>query len=415
MEKIDQIVDLIAYAKKHIPFYGNLYDEIDITEIKTWDDLKKLPMITANDLITHSNELKSTGERPYRVTSSSGTLGNPKIIYRNRKDTQISVKVLEEMLRMAGVTGKDTVLIGQPFDMAHFGYLVLGGCEKINAMSIPAGISMSNEKYMSLILDYRPSVICTSLSRMLAIIKLLKENLIESVPFVKNIILAGEPLNDAGIEKITEYFHTVPFNFYGSEETDGLASDCMEHAGLHFFDELYHMELLEIEGIKPQKEENRIGEIVLTSLYQKGVPLIRYRLGDIVEVEKEMCVCGSKKPLIHVYGRAMDSFTIFDGITIMNYQIEAVLNHFFKDIMNYQVVISSLLPGVEEILIKIERKNRVKDFDEYDLLDLLWNSSEDLQGLRETGQLKIKVSVNKGEISMTQRGKTRKIIDLRDK
>lgn len=415
MEKMEQLVNLITYAKNNIPFYRRIYADIDMAEIKTWDDLKKLPMITPNDLIMHSEELKSTGEKPYRVTSSSGTLGKPKIIYRNREDTQKSVEVLEEMLMMAGVTEEDSVLIGQPFDMAHFGYLVLGGCERLNAISIPVGISMTNEKYMSLILGYRPSVICSSLSRVLAIINLLKENSIERVPFVKKIILAGEPVNASGIEKIIEYFHTVPYNFYGSEETDGLASDCSEHAGLHFFDNLFHMELLEIGGIKPQKKGNRIGEIILTSLYQKGVPLIRYRLGDIVEVEREMCVCGSKKPLIHVYGRAKDSFTIFDGITIMAYQVEDVLKHFFTDVMNYQIVISSLLPGFEEILLKIERKNRDENIDEDALKDALWNSSEDLQGLRETGQLKIKVSINKGEISMTQRGKTRKIIDLRDK
>lgn len=412
---MEQLTDLLSYAINYIPFYKRLYAEIDLTQIKNWDDLKMLPMITANDLIAHSDELKSTGKGPYRVTSSSGTSGNPKIIYRNREDTQKSVEVLEEMLKMAGVTEEDSVLIGQPFDMAHFGYLVLGGCEKINAMSLPAGISMTNEKYMSLILGYRPTVICSSLSRLLSIIKLLQENMIESVPFVRKIILAGEPLNNPGVEKIIEYFHTIPYNFYGSEETDGLASDCQEHAGLHFFDDLFHMEIMEIEGIKPQKDGNRIGEIVLTSLYQKGVPLIRYRLGDIVEVDKDRCACGSKKPLIYVYGRAKDSFTIFDGITVMTYQIEDVLKRFFKDVINYQIVISSLLPGFEEILVKVERKSQDEDFDGDSLKDALWDSSEDLHGLRDTGQLKIRVSVNKGEICMTQRGKTRKIIDLRDK
>ena len=415
MERFECLMDLIAYAKENVPFYNRLYADIDITQIKSWKDLNILPIITANDIINHSNELKCISKRPYRVTSSSGTLGKPKIIYRNREDTEKSVEVLEEMLKMAGVTEDDTVLIGQPFDMAHFGYLVLGGCQKLNALSIPVGISMTNEKYISIIMNYKPTVICSSMSRLLTIINLLKERAIVGVPFVKTIILAGEPLNNSGIEKIKEYFHTTPYNFYGSEETDGLASDCQMHNGLHFFDELFHMELLKIEGVKPKIEGNKIGEIVLTSLYQKGVPLIRYRLGDIVEVEKEKCACGSIRPLIHVYGRAKDSFTIFDGITIMAYQIEDVLKNYFKSIINYQIVIFSQMPGFEEILLKIELKNQDEIYSESALINALWDCSEDLQGIRDTGQLKISVSVNQANISVTQRGKTKKVIDLRDK
>lgn len=415
MENVKQLLEIINFAVNNFSFYARLYADIDLKQVKSWDDIKKLPMITADDLINHNIELKNPAWRPYRVTSSSGTLGKPKVIYRNREDTEISVGVLKELLEMAGVTAEDTVFIGQPFDMAHFGYLVLGGCEKLNAMSIPAGIAMSNERYLSLIMTYQPSVICSSLSRVLAIIRLLKEKAIESVPFVTKIILAGEPLNQTGIEKITEYFNTVPFNFYGSEETDGLAGDCCFHRGLHFFQDFFFMELLEVEGLKPQKEGNKTGELVITSLYQKGLPLIRYRLGDIVEVEQENCACGSTRPLINVYGRIKDSFTIFDGITVMAYQIEDVIKLYAANFTHYQIMISSLVPGFEEILIKIETKSQDEDIDEQALLEALWNCSEDLSGLRETGNLKIQVAVNTGTISMTQRGKTKKIIDMRNR
>lgn len=415
LNRIEQIKELAIYAKENFPFYQQKYENIDLNEIKTLEDIKKLPIVSATELIENSEQLICKNKRPYRVTSSSGTSGKPKIIYRNKEDTDQSVKVLETMLRMAGVTENDTVLIGQPFDMAHFGYLVLGGCERINAISIPIGISMSNEKYISMILMYKPTVICSSMSRVLSIIDLLKEKNVNSTPYVKTIILAGEPLTSSGKIKIEEYFHTAPYNFYGSEETDGLASDCYLHNGLHFFEDLFYMELLELDGIESQIKENRIGEMVLTSLYQKGVPLIRYRLGDIVEVEKAQCSCGCKRPLIRVYGRAKDSFTIFDGITIMAYQIEDVLKAYFNNMINYQIVVSNTPMGKEEVNVRLEIKDASELFSEDKLIDALWDCTEDLQGIRDTDQLIFSVSINLGNIDVTQRGKTKKIIDLRKK
>lgn len=413
MEKLDKVLSIVRYAYKYIPFYQKLYKDINIDEIRTMEEFEKLPFITADDLIIHFDELKSTAGNLYRITSSSGTLGNPKVIYRTKEDTQQSVEVLEKLLSFAGVTSEDTVFIGQPFDMAHFGYLVLGGTERIGALAIPAGIAMTNEKYLSLIYLYKPTVICSSISRILTIIKLLREAKIESLPWVKTIILAGEPVTVSGIEKIKEYFHVLPYNFYGSEETDGLAGDCRMHAGLHFFNDLFYMELLKLGGVEPKKEGNRIGEIVLTSLYQQGVPLIRYRLGDIVEVEREKCICGCDKPLIHVYGRAEDAFSLFDGITIRAYQIEVVLNKFFSGILNYQIVISSETLGVEEVCIKVERRDSSAAYKEEELIDALWNCSEDLIGLRNTGHVKFRLSVDNGDIFITQRGKTKKIMDVR--
>lgn len=415
MNRIEQIKELVIYAKENFPFYQRKYENIDVNEIKTLEDVKKLPIVSATELIENSEQLICKNKRPYRVTSSSGTSGKPKIIYRNKEDTDQSVKVLETMLRMAGVTENDTVLIGQPFDMAHFGYLVLGGCERISAISIPIGISMSNEKYISMILMYKPTVICSSMSRVLSLIDLLREKNVNSTPYVKTIILAGEPLTSSGKIKIEEYFHTTPYNFYGSEETDGLASDCYLHNGLHFFEDLFYMELLELDGIEPQIKENRIGEMVLTSLYQKGVPLIRYRLGDIVEVEKVKCSCGCKRPLIRVYGRAKDSFTIFDGITIMAYQIEDVLKAYFNNMINYQIVVSNTPMGKEEVNVRLEIKDASELISEDKLIDALWDCTEDLQGIRDTGQLIFSVSINLGNIDVTQRGKTKKIIDLRKK
>ena len=415
MSSLKKLNDVLAKAVNYSPFYKQLYSGINIGEMSSLEELTKLPIISAEDIIEHCTEFLPTTIQPYRVTSSSGTLGKPKTIYRSESDTAVSVEVLERLLKMAGVTNRDTVFIGQPFDLAHFGYLVYDACKKMQALAIPAGISISNEQFIQLIQHYKPTVLCTSISRLLVVIDILKSLNITKLSFVKKIILAGEPIQDKGIKIIEDFFNTTPFNFYGSEETDGLAGDCEYHSGLHFFEDLFYLELLPIDGLKPSKVGNRIGEAVITSLYQTATPLIRYRLGDIVEVDVQRCKCGSTYPLIKVLGRAKDALHLFDGITLMAYQIEKVLKVHLKEVVNYQIVASTLVPGIEELCIRIETPISENEYDQVitELSNDLWNSSQDLYAAKEAGTLRFKIEINQGNIEVTQRGKTRRIIDLR--
>lgn len=415
MDKIEILKQLVRQAKEHSPFYKKLYKDMNISEINTLKDFEKLPMISSTDIIEYSADMLPSNVVPYRITSSSGTLGQPKTVYRSKEDTAISVEILEKMLIMAGVSKNDSIFIGQPFDMAHFGYLVFEAAKKIGALSIPVGISVSNEVFVKYVQTYKPSVLCTSMSRLLSIIDLLVSMNIKELPYVKKIILAGEPLKGNGINKIKHYFKTTPYNFYGSEETDGLASDCASHHGLHFFDGYYYIELLEIEGLHPQKPQNRIGEAVITSLYQTATPLIRYRLGDIVEIDTTtQCNCENSSPLIHVLGRAGDSFHIFDGITIMAFQVEQIIRKHIESLNNYQIVVSTLVPGLEEICVYLDVSDqKINEKTGRAIEKDLWNSSFDLEAAHEAGALRFRVDFNKEHIYITKRGKTPKIVDLR--
>ena len=124
METFEQVLSMAVYAKNNIPFYQKLYADIDLAQLKNEKDIKLLPMITAEDIINKFEELRPINEPPYRITSSSGTLGKPKVIFRTKDDSKQSIEVLKQLLSMAGIKNDDTVFIGQPFDMAHFGYLV---------------------------------------------------------------------------------------------------------------------------------------------------------------------------------------------------------------------------------------------------------------------------------------------------
>ncbi|WDV46526.1 phenylacetate--CoA ligase family protein [Clostridiaceae bacterium M8S5] len=408
--KNEQLCRIVEHAAKNTPFYRKLYKDnnVDINKFLGIDDIQKLPIITSQDLIANGMDFMSENIDIYRISSSSGTSNKPKSLFRTRKDTDIGSMVMGKLLKMAGLTKGDSIYIGQPFDMAHLGYLTMNACERLGVLSIPAGLSQSNEKTIELLSYYKPTAIFISISRLKAITEIIKAKKL-NIKF-KHILVAGEPMFESDRKIIRDYWQVEPIDLYGSEETDGLAGECKARK-LHFMDDLYHLELLPIEGAK-----KNIGEAVITSLYSEGTPLIRYRLGDIIEIIPEECECGSKNRIIKVHGKIGDVVTLFDGIKLYAYQIEDVLKQELPNLSGYQIVCSTLVQGLEEIRVKVVTAD-VNDAEKLtkEIENKLWDCSLDLDSAKEIGSLRFRVEINKDELYVTRRGKTPKIIDLRIK
>ncbi|KGO15604.1 MULTISPECIES: phenylacetate--CoA ligase family protein [Clostridium] len=416
MEDINEkLIKVVQHAGKHSSYYKRIFNEanINVDEFKGIEDLSKLPIVTSEDLIKYGKEFACDDAEIYRVSSSSGTSHNPKSLFRTHNDTEMSSIVLERLLKMAGLKKGDSIYIGQPFDMAHLGYLTMNACERLGIMAIPAGLSQINEKMIDLISYYNPTAIFTSVSRMKAIISIIKSS--DSINVnPKHILLAGEPMLPADRKLIKDFWGVEPIDLYGSEETDGLGGGCI-NGGMHFMSDLYYLELLPVENAKCVNNNHKFGEAVITCLYGEGTPLIRYRLGDLIELIPTKCSCGCELPLIKVHGRIGDSIVLFDGIKLYAYQVEDVLKGELINLSNYQIVCSTLVPGLEEVVVKVKTADEVENLEEVEksIVKKLWDSSLDLAASKEIGSLRFKVEINKEDLYMTKRGKTPRIIDFR--
>lgn len=207
MEDINEkLIKVVQHAGKHSSYYKRIFNEanINVDEFKGIEDLSKLPIVTSEDLIKYGKEFACDDAEIYRVSSSSGTSHNPKSLFRTHNDTEMSSIVLERLLKMAGLKKGDSIYIGQPFDMAHLGYLTMNACERLGIMAIPAGLSQINEKMIDLISYYNPTAIFTSVSRMKAIISIIKSS--DSINVnPKHILLAGEPMLPADRKLIKDF------------------------------------------------------------------------------------------------------------------------------------------------------------------------------------------------------------------
>jgi phenylacetate-CoA ligase len=150
------------------------------------------------------------------------------------------------------------------------------------------------------------------------------------------ISTAAGTLHPAVRELVERVFRAPVFDHYGSRETNGIAGECDHHQGLHVSALTYRFELLRADGTPCGPGE--LGEVVLTSLVNYAMPLIRYRIGDMAEWAEQPCSCGRAWPLLRaVQGRVTDNFVAGDGTLVHG----AYFRHlfFFRDwIRKFQIV-----------------------------------------------------------------------------
>ena len=153
---------------------------------------------------------------------------------------------------------------------------------------------------------------------------------------------------------LEQVFGAEVFERYGSEETSIIASECPEHRGLHLAEEGLLVEVLNADGSPTAPGEE--GEIVVTDLLDRALPLIRYRLGD-AGIRGEACSCGrGLSVLARVYGRLADNVVtpegkIVSGISITDHIVEV------EGIRQVQIVQEAR----DELLFRIVRDDRFSE------------------------------------------------------
>lgn len=400
MEK-DKFRTIASYAYHNTEYYKKLYDEnrIDVT----CADKVRFPYLTQLELINNSKTIRARSENIFRVSSSSGTTNNPKTLYRTQEDFDYSVKLMKKLLDDTGITNKDTVYIGQPFDLASFGYLVLEGCKQIGAMSIPGGLGQSDDKMLDLILYYETNVVMTAPSRMKHLTEILKKDENYSkrekvISLVEKIILAGEPLEEADRRELQIFWGSNIFDYYGSEETDSLGM-AKDGGCIRLLDEGFEFDFIDLG--------NEIYELVITSLYHKGTPLIKYKIGDLIKYYGK--IDGSH--LVKVIGKNMDYINLYDGVKLYAYQISEYIKTYIPEFSGFQILYKKE-EYIDMITILVKSNCAQDEEIEKCLEENIWNASIDLEPLKEIGNTKFCFLVNKEDFIITRRGKTPKVVYL---
>ena len=327
-------------------------------DIKIWEDIKKLPITTKQDLLKdYPNDWNCVPTAKIKMYhSSSGTTGKPLIVGLTDKDIELRKETIKENAKQAGITKEDTIEICYGFGMFTGGFSFYEGLKDLGCKIIPTG-TMSTEMQLFYMQKLKATVLISSPSHVMHLYEKAKELKIDVKKLSIRIIRVGSELLTETMRKKIKVAWRENISVtqdYGMTETlgPGLGMECIYENGMHL-NTNYYFEL--VDPINKLPTENDIGELVVTTIYSDCFPLIRYATSDLVKISKEKCPCGSTSPrIVKFLGRTDDMLKV-KGVKIFVSQIEDFL--FIHPYFNHQYEIVISKENYKDILtINIEYK-----------------------------------------------------------
>jgi len=350
----------VTHAYTGSDFYKKRLDEAGVKpdDIRSLDDLKRLPFTTAKDLQEgYPFPLRSVPFKDIvRIHASSGTTGKRKVLCYTRKDIDDWGDFFARCYEMAGLTQEDRVQIAVGYGVWTAGVGFQLGCEKFGAMAIPAGPG-NIDMQCTFLVDFQSTVLCCTASMGLLMAEEVEKRNLRDKINLKKVIFGSERSSDAMRKRIKELLGVEHiFDIPGMTELygPGTGLDCVYHEGIHYWADYYILEILDPETLK-EVEDGEIGEMVVTTLRKECSPLIRYRTRDLTRIIPKRCSCGSVLPMHDaLLGRSDDMF-IMRGVNIYPSQVDSVLSNIPGAGSEYQIILDRKKDGKDYMTLKVER------------------------------------------------------------
>ena len=331
----DALKKLLVYLKEHSPFYKKLFAQhhINIQDIRSVDDLHLLPTTSKSDMQEHNWDFLCVSDKQVKeYTATSGTMGMPVEIALTESDLQRLAYNEHQSFLCADGKPQDIYQLMLTLDrqfMAGIAYYM--GIRELGATVIRTGPGLPSMQWDT-IHRLQPTSIVAVPSFMLKLIEWAQEHKIElrSTPIQKAICI-GESLRGGDFElnalgqKINNDWPLKLYSTYASTEMQTAFTECGAGMGGHQQPDLIILEILNEQGEPLNAGE--YGEVTITTLGVEGMPLLRYRTGDICTFYDTACSCGRhSRRLSPVLGRRQQMIK-YKGTTLYPPAIFDILNN----------------------------------------------------------------------------------------
>ena len=359
LELIDKQVKRLVAGDS---YYGKMYREAGITEVKSEEDFYKIPFTDKQDLRNaYPLGIQAVpDEEVVRIHSSSGTTGKPVIIPYTKKDVEDWAIMFEHCYRIAGITEKDRIHITPAYGLWTAGIGFQAGCERLGAMAIPMGPG-NTEKQIQMMIDLKSTVLCATSSYALLLSEEINKRGIRDQIHLKKGVIGSERWSDKMRQTIKEGLGIELYDIYGLTEIygPGIGINCPGETAMHCFDDYLYIEIINPETGEnvPDGEE---GEIVITTLVKEGAPLLRFRTHDLSRIVPGECKCGCKYPRLDtIKGRSDDMFKIH-GVNMFPALVEEMLAKVDGATSEYRVTLAHEDDKNKDVfLLTVEGEGRV--------------------------------------------------------
>ncbi len=350
----------LDYLNKKSPFYRSLFirHNIDIKKIKTLWHLQEIPPTTKEDIQLYNWQFLCV--KPAKIleyTSTSGTLGTPVTIALTSTDLRRLAYNEYLSFKCADCTSDDIFQLVLTLDkqfMAGMAYYL--GANNLGAKVVRTGPGAPSMQWET-IFRLNTSVLVVVPSFIVKLIEYALDHGIDlnNTP-VKKAICIGENIRNEHFEpnniskKIFENWNIRLYSTYASTEMQTAFTECSAGKGGHLHPDLLIAEVLDEDG--NWVPDGECGELTITTLGIEGMPLLRYRTGDICRIDRTPCFCGrNSRRISPIFGRKQQMIK-YKGTTLYPPVIIDILNA-RKDIKDYLVEICSNEFDTDEIIIHL--------------------------------------------------------------
>ena len=329
----------LAWATERVPFYA---ERLRGRAVRGLGELATLPFTRKSDLREHYPFGLFAVPRAElaRLHASSGTKGKPTVVGYTAGDLDVWREVMARVLVAAGGRAGDTLHNGYGYGLFTGGLGFHDGAERVGMSVVPVS-SGNTARHILLLQDVRPAGLCATPSFALHIAETMHEQGGDPRGLGLRYGLYGaEPWTEGLRGALERAFGCPAYDVYGLSEIvgPGVAGECEAREGLHLADDHFLPEIIDpaTGAVLPPGHE---GELVLTTLTKRALPLIRYRTGDVTTLTDAACACGRTSARIaRVKGRS-DDMLIVKGVNLYPSEVEAALLGVEELVPHYQLLV----------------------------------------------------------------------------
>ncbi len=337
--QLERLRETIGWAVERVAFHR---ERLGGVEVRRLDDLARLPFVRKTDLRDHypvglfAVELGEVA----RLHASSGTKGKPTIVGYTAGDLETWREVMARVMTAAGARRGDLLQIAFGYGLFTGGLGFHDGAERIGMTVVPVS-SGNTARHRLLLQDLAPAGICGTPSFVLHIAEsLAAEGGNARALGLRYGMFGAEPWTEGMRASLERALGCPAYDIYGLSEIigPGVAGECEVRDGLHVQDDHFLPEVID-----PATEQvvgpGREGELVLTTLTKRALPLVRYRTGDITTLTDAPCPCGrTSMRMARVRGRS-DDMLVIKGVNLYPSEVEGTLLAIEELVPHYQLVV----------------------------------------------------------------------------
>ena len=343
--QLERLRAAVAWAGERVAFYRNALAEAGVegSTLKSLEDLERLPFTRKAHLREHYPWGLFAVAQPElaRVHASSGTKGKPTVVGYTRGDLEIWREVMARSLAAGGAEPGHLIQIAYGYGLFTGGLGFHDGAEHMGLTVVPVS-SGNTLRQILLLQDFRPQGLACTPSFALHIGETMREQGIDPRSVgLRYGLLGAEPWTEGLRRQIEALWGIHAVDFYGLSEIigPGVATECAEgRDGLHVNEDHFLPEVVD-SGTGEPLPAGTEGELVLTCLTKRALPILRYRTGDVTCLDFEPCRCGrTTVRMARIKGRT-DDMLVIKGVNVYPSQLEAALLTLPDLAPHYQLVV----------------------------------------------------------------------------